>query len=548
MNRRPQRQFVLKRLRENHPGHNRRFDTKGNPEKLLKVMKFGGTSLADASCINRVIEIIRAATIDADLVVVVSAMSGVTDSLVEATASSNPNERAKTKPIFEALRKRHETTLETLIYCPSRRARIREELRKISREAENLCLSTHSANDLARRDKIISIGERLSARLLAAALRDRGTKSEALDATALIVTDRHHGEVIPDPEATRTACAKRLSPFLRQSVVPVVTGFIGATPEGVLTTLGRNSSDYSATLLAAAMSADEVIIWTDVDGILTADPRSVPDACPIAEISYREAATLAHFGAKVLHPKTLSPLMMRGIPMRIRNTFAPELHGTKITPDGADAQNPKAAAVIEEVALVRIGGQDSCRSDEVLERARTVVANSGVEPIVFLHSPSKPEIHMVIPRGAACRTTDALRRSLIKDKLDGNAKYIVLDATVALITLIGQGRVGKAATIIRVFEALSRAKISVVAADQRSSDQSLSVVVAQPDAKAALVAIHREFQMSRSDSSHISSVHSGHRSIMTAEVRSDDRSKHQKRGPRYLSNRFAPAAARKIAG
>ena len=168
--------------------------------------------------------------------------------------------------------------------------------------------------------------------------------SEAIEATELIQTDSCHGSADPRMNVTGERCKARLRPLLRRGVVPVVTGFIGATAEGVLTTLGRGGSDYSATIVGAALDADEVIIWTDVDGLMTADPRLVPDASTIAEISYREAEEMARLGAKVLHPKTLRPVTQSGIPLWIRNTFAPELAGTKITPSGPQKALPRQTA------------------------------------------------------------------------------------------------------------------------------------------------------------------------------------------------------------
>jgi aspartate kinase len=188
-------------------------------------------------------------------------------------------------------------------------------------------------------------------------LAESGVTSACIEATELVVTDSYHGGAEPWMDLTSAACEARLRPLLQQGIVPVVTGFIGANEEGVLTTLGRGGSDYSATILGAALAADEVIIWTDVDGLLTADPRLVPGACTISEISYHEAAELAYFGAKVLHPKTLRPVMQQGIPLRIRNTFEPENLGTKITPTGpANVGGITAITAISDAALITLGG------------------------------------------------------------------------------------------------------------------------------------------------------------------------------------------------
>ena len=277
-------------------------------------MKFGGTSVGDASAIQKVVDIIREASRDRDLVVVVSAMSGVTNQLIEAATQAQAGHRQAVETIFEQLRKRHDAVVSALIHSVPARTRIDRQMDKIFREGERLCQGTDLLRELTlrARDSISSLGERLSAPLIAAALTERGVASEAIEATELIQTDSCHGCADPRMDVTGERCEARLRPLLQKGVVPVVTGFIGATAEGVLTTLGRGGSDYSATILGAALEADEVTIWTDVDGLMTADPRLVPGASTIPEISYREAAELAHFGAKV----SASEDSQRSDPMR----------------------------------------------------------------------------------------------------------------------------------------------------------------------------------------------------------------------------------------
>jgi aspartokinase/homoserine dehydrogenase 1 len=315
-------------------------------KKLLRIMKFGGTSVGDASSIKKVVDIIRDASRESDLVVVVSAMSGVTNQLIEAAVQSTRGDRLSLATIFHELRRRHTAVVSSLIHSTAERSRIGGEMDRLFQEGEQLCQSTMRIRELtpSTRDSISSLGERLSAPIVAAVLEEHGVASEAIEATALIQTDSCHGAADPHMDATRKLCQKRLRPLVQKGVVPVVTGFIGATVEGVLTTLGRGGSDCSATILGAALDADEVIIWTDVDGLMTADPRLVPDASTIAEISYREAEEMAHLGAKVLHPKTLRAVNQSGIPLWIRNTFAPQLAGTKITPAGPPKALPGATS------------------------------------------------------------------------------------------------------------------------------------------------------------------------------------------------------------
>jgi bifunctional aspartokinase / homoserine dehydrogenase 1 len=404
--------------------------------RALRIMKFGGTSVGDAACIRRVAEIVRAAACDSDLVVVVSAMGGVTNQLLEAAACWEAGDRDAGAAIFAKIRDRHDVTVNSLLSSPEQRSAVLRKMEDCYAEGERLYRGSETRRELSlrERDSISSLGERLSAPLVAAALAECGLKSQALEATELIVTDSCHGAADPCMDATRHRCAICLRKLLQRRTVPVVTGFIGATPDGVLTTLGRGGSDYSATILGAALEADEVIIWTDVDGLMTADPKFVDGARTIPEISYQEAAELAHFGAKVLHPKTLHALARCGIPVWIRNTFAPERHGTRITPAGPAA----------------IGGV----------------------------------------RGLTAMLCCNLAQNSVQEK----AEEGMLDPTASTVTAVGKN-LRDSAVATRMVGALTLAQVEVVSVSEASSDCSISVVIAGKDKMAALVALHREFQL-----------------------------------------------------
>src|SRR6202022_2508143 len=298
--------------------------------KPLRVMKFGGTSVGDASCIARAAQIVARDANHSSIVVVVSAMKGVTNRLIAAATIAETGDREAGAVLADDLRKQHEAAMNALIPDRDKRAKLDVCLQEVLAEGQRLCEGTALLRELTPRtlDAISSLGERLSAPLVAAAVRELGLPSEAIEATELIVTDAFHGGAEPQMELTRAKSQARLRPLLEKGIAPVVTGFIGATAEGQLTTLGRGGSDYSATILGAAMDADEVIIWTDVDGVLTADPRLVPEARTIPVISYREAAELAYFGGTVMRPKTLNPVIQAAIPVWIRNSFAPDKLGT----------------------------------------------------------------------------------------------------------------------------------------------------------------------------------------------------------------------------
>jgi bifunctional aspartokinase / homoserine dehydrogenase 1 len=473
-----------------------------NGNRPLRVVKFGGTSVGDAPRIRKVVEIVREAARESDLVVVVSAMSGVTNKLVEAAAHSEAGNREAVEMIFEELRERHRAVAGALIHSAPVRNRIHGEVEQVFQEGERLCQGTALLRELTlrARDSISSLGERLSAPIVAAALAECGVKGEAIEATELVVTDSCHGAADPLMDLTQKRCEARVRPLLREGVIPVVTGFIGATAGGILTTLGRGGSDYSATILGAALDADEVIIWTDVDGLMTADPRLVPDAVTIPEISYREAAELAHFGAKVLHPKTISAVTPSSIPLWIRNTFSPELPGTRITPAGPSMDGgAKGLTAISEVALITVGGPGIVGVSDVLGRTFAITAAVRANVLLISQSSSQNDICLVVASSAAERTVEALRREFAQDLAPEKVEHVTLDQTVALVTVVGKNMHGSG-TVGRALAALGRENVNVVAIAQGSSGSNISLVVSKQDVKAALETTHREFQLGAPES------------------------------------------------
>jgi len=498
VNTRPQRSGLHGRhYLQHHPAP---AEMRQNSKKPVRVMKFGGTSVGDASCIARVVEIIRAASRESQVVVVVSAMSGVTNRLVEAATQSEAGLHAPVASIFEGIRQQHEGAIDALIHSATERTRIDGKMRELFAEGYRVCQGTSLLLELTARsrDAISGLGERLSAPLVAAALAERGVVSEAIEATELVVTDSCHGGAEPLVDQTRDRCEARLRPLLDQDVVPVITGFIGATPEGVLTTLGRGGSDYSATILAAALHADEVIIWTDVDGLQTADPRLVADGCTIPEISYREASELAYFGAKVLHPKTLRAVMECGIPLWIRNTFAPERPGTRIIPAGPPgAAAVKALTAMSEVVLIHVGGPGMVGVPDVLGRTFRTTAAARADVLLISQSSSQNELCLVIPSGLAKCTVEGLRHEFAHELAHQKTEHIAVDATVAIVSVVGQQLRGIAGVVGRTFSALDRENVNIIAIAQGSTECTLSFVVAKQDIKAALVSLHHEFELAK---------------------------------------------------
>ncbi len=470
-------------------------------KKPLRVMKFGGTSVGDASCIARVAKILKAAAAEGGIVAVVSAMSGVTNRLIDAANLSALAEGKQVEVIFASLRLQHETALASLIHDEAKRKRVAACLAKIFDEGERLCRGTAMLRELTPRslDAISSLGERLSAPMLAGALSELGTPSESVESTELIVTDSSHGGADPRMDRTRERSEARLRPLLAEGVVPVITGFIGATQDGVLTTLGRGGSDYSATILGAALGAGEVIIWTDVDGVMTADPRLVPEARTIPEISYREATELAYFGAKVLHPKTLHAVSQAGIPVWIRNSFTPERSGTKITPKGrTNGGGVKALTAIRDVALITIGGPGIVGLTDVVGRTFSTTAEVRASILLISQSSSQNDICFIVAAADAKRTVDALRKEFAQDVAHEKVEHITVDATIAIVAVVGENMRGTPGVAGRTFNAVGRENVNIIAIAQGSSETNISFVVFEKEIKVALAATHREFGLAGS--------------------------------------------------
>ncbi len=464
----------------------------------LRVMKFGGTSVGDADCVRRAAAIVQSAAAQGAVVVVVSAMSGVTNRLVQAAHDAEAGEQELFAKLVGELRMQHTTALEALVSDPQRRSKIAEVCREILEESDRLLRGTSLIHELTPRalDAISGIGERLSALLVAGAICELGLRSVAVSATEVIVTDPHHGRAEPLMTPTRARAEARLRPLLDQGIVPVVTGFIAATPEGIQTTLGRGGSDYSATILGAALGAQETVIWTDVDGVKTADPRLVPEARTLPEISYNEAAELAYFGAKVLHPNTLRPVTAAGVPVWIRNSFSPEKPGTKITAKGMPTGGGvKALTAIRDVTLVTVGGPGIVGLPDVLARSFAATAETRANVFLVSQSSSQNDICFVISSADEKRTLTALRNAFAPEIAEQTVEHVSANPNVAVVAVVGENMRGIPGIAGRTFGALGREGVNIIAIAQGSSEYNISLVVEQNSTQRALAALHAEFRL-----------------------------------------------------
>jgi len=464
----------------------------------LCVMKFGGTSVRDADCIQRAARIIAEHARHGQVVTVVSAMGGVTNRLIETAHQAAMGDEKCATDLGEWLQHQHVSAIHQLVRDEVAGERLIEETVSLVDQTIDLCRGTALLRELTPRalDGICSIGERLAARLVAAALRELGTDSVAVEATELIATDGRYGQAEPLIDQTRERASARLLPLLESGLSPVVTGFIGASPEGTLTTLGRGGSDYSATILGAALDAGEVIIWTDVDGVLSADPRLVKDARTLNDISYSEAAELAYFGARVLHPKTLRPVTEAGVPIWIRNSFAPEHPGTRITSGGSPSMSGvKAITAVTDVTLVTLGGRGIVGATDVLAKVFAATASVGANVLLISQASSQNDICFVLHREDAEGAIAALRKHFELELAQQKVEHIVADNEVAIVAVVGERMHGIPGIAGRTFSALGSVGVNVIAIAQGSSEYNISFVVEARATQDAVTAVHQEFKL-----------------------------------------------------
>ncbi|MEZ4638284.1 MAG: aspartate kinase [Caldilineaceae bacterium] len=342
------------------------------------------------------------------------------------------------------------------------------------------------------------LGERMAAPLLAAVLRAKGLHAEFVDAGELIITDDEFGNASPKMEQTITRCINRLQPMVQSGVVPVITGFVGASEKGVPTTLGRGGSDYSAAIIGAALDTDEIQIWTDVDGVLTADPRIVKNARTLPELTYDEVAELAYYGAKVLHPKTVTPAVEKKIPVVVLNTFNPAHPGTRIV-DTLSRPNTvgtvKAITAIRNMRLITVAGRGMMGVPGIAARTFGAVARQRANVLMISQSSSEQSICFVAPDNEAVGVVSALNQEFERELGRGYIEKIDSQRDIVIVAVVGSGMKGTPGIAARVFNALGEHGINVIAIAQGASEANISLVVFTGDADNAIRAIHDAFAL-----------------------------------------------------
>ena len=465
-----------------------------SPEQLV-VHKFGGTSVASGERYGAVADIV-AARPEARRAVVVSAMSGVTDALVRAVAQAGARDGGY-RDELATVRERHLCTARELLPGPDGEevlAALERDLADVDDVLRAAWIVRHAPRGAA--DLVTGLGEVWSARLLAAYLGARGEDAAWLDARLVLVAEPGEHSARVEWEASR----QRLEAWIaRRGGLPrtlVITGFIASTAAGVPATLGRNGSDFSASIFGALLGADEIHIWTDVDGVMSANPRLVPEALVLESLSYREAMELAHFGAKVVHPETMGPAVERGIPIYIRNTFRPEAPGTRIDPDGGKRMI-KGISTVEGVALVNLEGTGMRDLPGLGVRLFGALREAGVTALMVSQGSSQHSVCFAVPAASAEAARVALETAFFAERHQGQIQTLEVDADCCILAVVGDGMAGHPGVAAGVFGALGKAGINIRAIAQGSSERNISVVVDGAQAQRALRAVHAGLYLSR---------------------------------------------------
>lgn len=462
-----------------------------------QVHKFGGASLADGAAMRHAASIVVSRA-PATRVVVVSAIAGATDALLEAGERALAGEIDAAVAIVDGLHQRYGAMARELL-APGADAveadvdgafcRLREQLRGVSLLRE---LTPRT------RDALVSWGERLSARLFAATLAAAGQPAEYVDATEVVRTRGGFGGAAPDLDATDAAIRDRLGPLLDAGVVPVVPGFIGATPDGEVATLGRGGSDLTATLLGRALAPAAVSLWKDVPGLLTADPRLVPEARVVPQLHLREAGELAYYGAKVLHPRALIPVSGREVPVFVRPFAEPAARGTEISARRTLADYPvKALTAVGGQALVTVAGNGMLGVPGIAARTFAALGRAEISVSLITQASSEHSICCAVPEPRAEDARVALLEAFRAEIASGEIDGIEVRPGLATLAVVGLGMAGTPGVAARVFGALAAGGINIVAIAQGSSELNISVVVGAAEVAAAQRLVHAEFHLGK---------------------------------------------------
>lgn len=466
------------------------------------VMKFGGTGVDSCRNLINVSDLITNYKNDSgyEIVVVVSAVRGVTDSILKLTDSINKHVKVSVQDILGKLSKTHLEIIEGCIHDTELRGLARDTIIEILNELKEVLGGMVILQEVTPKslDYLLSFGERLSASMVYFALRDKGVVTECLTGKeAGIMTDSNFGAAKPLMDTTKLRVRRLIEPLLEQNSVPIVTGFIGADQNGNVTTLGRGGSDYTATIIAASINADETWLWTDVDGLMTADPRIAADAEVLSEVSFSEAMEMALFGAKYMHPRALEPVIETGIPVRIRNVMNPAQIGTMIlqSPSDTSKRIVKSVSAIRRTGLIDVGGTAMAGAPGTAAKIFDALAKKNINIIMISQSPSESSISMVLRNDDIEKAISILELSLLGKVI----KKVEVNNNVSVIAVVGSGMRGIQGVAARIFSAVARENVNVIMIAQGSSQLNLAFVVSDNDCETAIRALHKEFELGKHD-------------------------------------------------
>lgn len=451
-------------------------------EKVV-VMKFGGTSVEDAAAIERTAKIVKGRREKGlDAVVVVSAMAKVTDQLLAAAAAAGKGDRTSALAITSRLRIRHIDTAAQL--CEQDRfSKLQTVIGAEFDQLDDLLRGIVAVGEITHRttDSVVSFGERLSSRIVAEAFAQRGLNGAHVDARQVIVTDAQYGKAIPQEDLIEERLIEHVLPLIDQRMTPVMGGFIGSTVSNITTTLGRGGSDFSAALVGGGLHAGAIEIWTDVNGIMTTDPRIVPDALRVKTISFEEAAELAYFGAKVLHPATILPAVKKNIPVWVLNSRNAENEGTKITAVAPRCKSPfKSIAAKKRLTIVDIVASRMLMSHGYLKAVFDVFDK--YKTVIDMVSTSEVSISVSVDTN---EHLPAIAEELSKI---ADVKY---ESQKALVCLVGEKIRGQRGIAGRVFTAVQHVNLRMIS--QGASEINMSFMIEEEDVEEAIRALHKEF-------------------------------------------------------
>jgi len=465
---------------------------------LKLLLKYGGTSISTAKDIQNVAKHIQSLSKQNQLVIVCSAISNTTDDLIEISQLIKKEKKKKAGQLVKKIVSRHQELAKHIIKKSQIRKKLLQTLNEYFAELVALIDGMVLLGEVTPRsmDYLLSFGERLSIKLISAAINDLGKESVSLTGKEVgIVTDSNFGESKPLMDTTRLRISKTLDSLFSKKIIPVIGGFAGADQHGHVTTFGRGGSDYSATIIGSCIKADEIWLMSDVDGLMTADPKIVKNAKLLKEVSYLEAIEMAMFGAKQIHPRTFEPLLTKKIPMKIRSSFNVKNEGTLVTssPSLSSKNTVKCVSNISHNGLIDIRGGSMVGTPGTAATIFTTLANASINVMMISQNPSESSITIVVKNTDLDKAVSTLEMELLGKII----KKLEVTTNMAIIALIGSGMRGTVGVASKVFGAMEKNKVNVSMITQGSSELNLAFVVKNSDANTAVKALHNEFELSK---------------------------------------------------